>query len=370
MAKKRDIVVLDNGFTRNQSNVSKFVTEAKSKMTATELKAFYLLTTLIRADDTDFKDYEIGINDFCKALNIDLSNKSQVKNLCKSLLKQDFILDFTHENTDWDLIKISIFKQFSYRSKEQKILITFSDDIKPHLLELKKKFTKIEQVKYIQAFDGKYAIRIYALLKDYRLLSYRDIEIEALVKMLNLPKSYRDFSYINKKVLEPAINEINAKSDLEIYEIEQIKKIGKKIARIRIHFGNKGDKQAKDIMAMLAREYKRTKDYACFVGYKYAFNIPPSNPGDCITITHIDTQKHEKVGLYFSAYHKQDLIFAGPKINFEKTLFNGIYAAALYTIENEKSLKLDVNEWQDKQDKIKQVKELLKSWAEKNKHNI
>lgn len=62
--------------------------------------------------------------------------------------------------------------------------------MKPFLLELTQ-YTKIHQVEYIRQFESKYAIRIYALLKDYRLLSYRDIEIEALKKCLFYQKAIK-----------------------------------------------------------------------------------------------------------------------------------------------------------------------------------
>ncbi|WP_163258556.1 RepB family plasmid replication initiator protein, partial [Campylobacter fetus] len=50
------------------------------------------------------------------------------------------------------------------------------------------------------------------------------------------PKYRYDFGYINAKVLIPAMEEINEKSDLKITSIEPIDKLRKKIISIRIIF--------------------------------------------------------------------------------------------------------------------------------------
>ena len=224
MPKSRDIEVLNDGFTRNQSRADPAIATARARMTATELKAFYQVSTLIKMDDTDFREYEISVKDFCQALQLNDSNREFVVKLCRKLLRQVFEVE--QENGDY--LGYTIFSKMHYKHKEQRISIKFNDDMRPYLLELKR-YTKIHQVKYITAFDSVYAIRIYALLKDYRLLSYRDINLDALSKMLDLPKSYKDFGQIERKLLEPAIIEINAKSDIEIYSIEPIEKQRKKI---------------------------------------------------------------------------------------------------------------------------------------------
>ena len=257
-----EVVELENGFTRKQSRVSKFITEARSNLSLNELKAFYQLTTLINMEDKDFNNYEISIKEFVDILDLHNKDRAYIKKICKNLLEQDFILDYTHENNDWDLVKISIFKQFSYKHKEQKLLISFSEDIKPYLLELKERFTKIENVGYIKQFESKYAIRIYALLKDYRKMTYRDFDIEALHKMLQLPKSYIDYGVLKQKVLEPAIKEINEKSDLYVSCFEEIKKERKKVKAARLKNKKRAIKRRRikrEKLREIAREEKQKK---------------------------------------------------------------------------------------------------------------
>lgn len=358
MAKKRDIVVLDKGFTRNQSRTSPEITTAKAKMTATELKAFYQISTLIQMNDDDFSEYEINVSDFMRELNLNETNREQVVKLCKNLLRQVFEIE--QENGDY--VGYTIFSRLHYKHKTQKINVKFNDEMKPYLLQLKR-YTKINQIGYIKQFDSKYAIRIYVLLKDYRLLSYRDIEIEALAKMLDLPSSYKTFTYISDKVLTPAVTEINAKSDLEIYSIEPIEKLGKKIIKIRVNFGNKADKQASDILKHIEQIYKKAKqDPSVFYGYYYAISEKPQSSKELFKITRIEADARP----YFTVYSGTQTLFAilGKK-EFAKRLFDGIYRALAFTAEQEKKQQLDLSQWQTHKDKVAQMKGILASWGSK-----
>lgn len=186
MPEHDDIVILDKGFTRNQSRTSPVISTARAKMSANELKAFYQISTLVKQDDTDFLIYEISSDDFVKKLGFSETNDSYIKDLCRGLLKQ--IFEIERPDGTWEAY--SIFSSFKFKPKVRTITVRFNDEMKPFLLELTQ-YTKIHQVEYIRQFESKYAIRIYALLKDYRLLSYRDIEIEALKKCLFYQKAIK-----------------------------------------------------------------------------------------------------------------------------------------------------------------------------------
>ena len=271
MPKKNKIISLNNGFTRNQSNVGNLISTARTKMTALELKTFYQVTTLIQMDDTEFKEYEISVSDFLRTLKISNNNREQVVKLCKRIIRQVFEV----EQKNGDYMAYTIFSKMHYKHKEQKIAMKFNNEFRPFLLKLKQ-FTKIQQVKYIIDFESKYAIRLYALLKDYRKLTYRDFNLEALSKILELPKSYKDYTAIYNKVLQPAIREINAKSDLFVQEPEIISKNGKKITKIRLYFIskekpktieakvlNKQQIKMKQLNQYVGRHFKNKENHTC-----------------------------------------------------------------------------------------------------------
>lgn len=97
--------------------------------------------------------------------------------------------------------------------------ISFSDEVMPYLCQLEKQFTKY-QLRNISAFKRTYSIRLYELLTQYRTLKSRIISVSDLRIALQLDNKFLEFKELKRKVIEPAINEINEKSDLLIgYEL-------------------------------------------------------------------------------------------------------------------------------------------------------
>lgn len=247
---------LKKGFTQNQSHTSHAITYAKSKMKINELKAFYQATTLIDKNDDEFHTYAISVNDFVKNLGFTETNGDYVKELCRHLAKQTFEIE---QGDIWEIYPI--FSAFKFDMKKQLITINFNEQMRPYLLQLQGNFTQIKEIKYIREFESKYAIRIYAMLKDSRLVNPLKIKIEKLAEILQLPKSYSDFNFINKKVLQVATTEINQKSDLLITKIEATQKERKKILEIAIHFKTKEPTAEAKAQTQKANEVNKFKKY-------------------------------------------------------------------------------------------------------------
>lgn len=369
MAKNTDIIELKEGFTRNQSNISNEITNARTKMTALELKTFYQASTLIQMDDSDFKEYEISVSDFMKSLNISDTNREQVIKLCRRLVRQVFEIE--QKGGDW--LAYTIFSKMHYKHKEQKIAIAFNDEFRPFLLKLKQ-FTKIQQIKYIKNFESKYAIRFYAFLKDYRKMNQRDFNIEVLSKILELPKSITSsYTRLYEKVLKPAIKEINEKSDLWVSEPEIIEKKGKKITDFRLYFKNKSEQMADDFTEYLMERYKKFKvlsdfknPFEVFLNCPYSLVDNPQTQNDLAKIKNISLE-NERYNLYIERFNILTLFFSDhDKNNFLKTLINNIYKAVNFLYENEKRSQLPTLQWQDKQDRIKRMKQLFLEWQKKS----
>ena len=355
------IIVLKNGFNRNQSHTASAITTAKTKMSATELKIFYQVTTLINQGDTDFKRYEMSVKDFAESLGLNETNREFIIKTCRSLLRQVF--EILEDNGDYR--GYTIFSEFAYSAKKQTITFEFNEKMKPYLLELRNNFTQIKQVKYIKEFDSKYTIRIYALLKDYRKMGHRDINIEALSKMLQLPKSYKNFDFINKKVLEPAMKEINEKSDLEIQSIEPVEKKGKKIIAVRITFNTRSDKVAVDCIKMLYQKLQRNNgDLAdAFIGYDYSISDETISRNEIRTIGNIEVDENN---CYTCKDTNNETIFtATGKKEFTDKIIKRIYSAVKFLVEKEKNLFVALPDWQTKQDKIKEFKEKFAQMLDK-----
>lgn len=110
----------------------------------------------------------------------------------------------------------------TYFKKEGRFRIAMTDEVMPYLTQLKGQFTQY-QLKHIAYFNSVHSIRIYELITQYRSVGSREITVEKLKEWLQVEDKYPRFNSLNQRVLEPAITEINEKSDL-VVEVEQIKR--------------------------------------------------------------------------------------------------------------------------------------------------
>jgi plasmid replication initiation protein len=110
----------------------------------------------------------------------------------------------------------------TYFKKEGRFRIAMTDEVMPYLTQLKGQFTQY-QLKHIAYFNSVHSIRIYELITQYRKVGEREITVEKLKEWLQVEESYSRWNNFKARVLDPAISEINEKSDLFV-EVEQIKR--------------------------------------------------------------------------------------------------------------------------------------------------
>lgn len=356
--KKGELVELDKGFTRNQVNVGTEIVNAKHNLSATELKIFYQCATLIDpVNDKFLKEYHISVKDFCEAFNIEANNRPFLVKTLKKLVRRVFEIDDIQTG---NYFGYPIFGKLEYHHKEQMIKIAFNGYMYGFLLKFRKGFMQLKTNKYINALESKYAIRFYTYLKDYRKMAHRDFDIATLAEKLELPKSYENYRNLYDKVISPAIQEINAKSDLNVSEPEIIAKNGKKVLKFRLYFENKSQKIANEIVAELLKKFKEQKSFNVFRNCFFAIN-----ENIILKIDKISTQKNT----YFEALTREggdfSAIFGTPnRDDFLRELCNGIFNALCYVYEKEKQEQLPTMQWQDQQDRQKRLKEILRAWQE------
>lgn len=118
----------------------------------------------------------------------------------------------------------------TYFKNEGRFRIAMTNEVMPYLTQLKGQFTQY-QLRHISNFNSVHSIRIYELVTQYRSVGFREISIEDFKKWLQVEDKYAAFFDFKKRVLRPAITEINEKSNL-LVEVEQIKR-GRSIVGLR-----------------------------------------------------------------------------------------------------------------------------------------
>lgn len=128
--------------------------------------------------------------------------------------------------------------QIAYIDEQAKVEIIFAPAIIPLITRLEKEFTKYD-IQQVSGLSSGYAIRLYELLIAWRSTGKTPIiEINEFRKKLGvLDTEYKQMNNFKSRVLEPAITQINEKTDIKI-RVEQ-HKTGRSITGFSFKFKQK-----------------------------------------------------------------------------------------------------------------------------------
>lgn len=117
---------------------------------------------------------------------------------------------------------------FHVKYKEGKgcVELGFSPTVLPHLTMLNREFTSY-QLKQLGNLSSFYAVRLYELMSQFLKLGERSCTLEQLRQMLDLGDKYQDVKDMRKRVLDPALKELNAGTDLAV--TAEPRRLGRKI---------------------------------------------------------------------------------------------------------------------------------------------
>ena len=196
---------------------------AKYKLNTSEIKFILAGIAQINTDDEDFKEYEIKVSELEEKLKAE-QNETRLKQFAKKLLSKPLEIPI-----DKGFIVFNWFSKIQYIRGEARFIVRIDPDLKPFLLNLKKRFVKYN-LQYILPMTSNYSIRIYQLLKEYEKLSKRTFTVQELQEILQVPKSLKRYDNFKRKVLKVAEKELTEYADI-LFEYEEIKQ-GRKVTEI------------------------------------------------------------------------------------------------------------------------------------------
>lgn len=207
---------------------------ARYKLNRNELKLILIGISNLKDTDEDDKIYTIKLSEISEELNNEsLTNKhTRLKNFCENLLKKPLYIPEPEGN----FLVANWFSSLRYIKGKGELQYRISTDLKPYLVELKKRFVKYN-LKNIIPLTSTYAIRIYQFLKEYEKLKTRIFELEELQEILQVPKSYQIYNRFKEKALIIAQKEINEHTDLN-FDYEEIKS-GRKVTHLKFFIKQK-----------------------------------------------------------------------------------------------------------------------------------
>lgn len=198
---RSNLVVKDN----------RLIQVARYGLTSTQQKFIAFLISKIKPNDKKLQTFEIRVQDFCELTGIDAKRfYGEIRTMIDDFDEnQSFWID-----TPTETYKFRWFSDTRYIKGTGTVRVTLAPTLQEYLIGLTANFTTYELYN-ILALRSKYAIRLFELFKSYAYQRQREFEIENLKNLL-LATNYKNFADFEKRVLKPAIHEINEYTELTV----------------------------------------------------------------------------------------------------------------------------------------------------------
>ena len=204
------------------------IQKGRHELSLQEQRCVLYAISKIKPEDTVFQEYTFELSDFYKLCGLQGDSYTEMKAILTGLKQKTWWVE-TAPNVE---STVSWFNKVRTNKKSGTVTVRFDDDMMPYLLDLTKEnryFTHY-QLKYILPMKSQYAIRLYELLKSYQRNNIEwFFDIDPLKKQLNCDQ-YSNFKDFRRRVIEPAVAEINEFTDIKIaWDIE---KEGRKVSKV------------------------------------------------------------------------------------------------------------------------------------------
>lgn len=185
--------------------------EAKYKLTKYEQRMILAICSQLDKNAKNFDTVRVGVADMAKFCNFEKNRGyTLVKNTIMRLLTRTLQIkdDKGWYATHW-------LQSARYIESESIIEYRVDDHLKPELLQLKQAYLSTPALPLME-FRSDYSTRFYLMLK--KMLKIKDFvyELDFIRERFQLSKSYKQISNIKNYVIEPALAEINEKSDIQV----------------------------------------------------------------------------------------------------------------------------------------------------------
>ncbi len=244
----KDLIVKDNRLITSKYHLS-----------LNQIKFISFMSSKINIDDEDFFTYSFKINDILNVLGIERTHYKQLRIALRKLMTKYVVL----EDDEFSIRETTFLSYFNVDKKQDLIEMRFDKSLKPFLLQLNKKFTKLSLAKILR-FNSQYTIRMYEILEskmnlynkyknknllefEYSLKELKEIlsgEYNEDTEQIEIPKSYNSYNNFKRKVLDISFNELKNKGDY-YFEYEPIK-TARTYTSIKFTIFKNGEKIKKD----------------------------------------------------------------------------------------------------------------------------
>jgi plasmid replication initiation protein len=216
------------------------VVEAGYKLTLNEQRVVLACIAQVNSVEkllvTD--EFELSAKDFAQLFSISEDRAySELQSIAKTLYQRSV----TIHNPDPKRPKLKKIEtrwisSIGYMPEEGKITLCFAQKMLPYLSELKGQFTRYK-LEHIGNMTSIYAIRLYELLMQWKTTGVREVQIDWLKRQFEIEDLYPDMCDLKKRVLDPAVKDINTHSNLQVSWTQR--KTGRRVTHLTFTFAEK-----------------------------------------------------------------------------------------------------------------------------------
>ncbi len=200
-----------------------------------------ILAAISKIDSRNQVPNEISITakEFGDLFDIDATNAyRQLENATDQLYERDIRIT---EPEKQRRRRMRWVQTVTYEDGQGMVRLEFTERVKPYLGQLKSHFTSYKLIE-VKHFSSGHSIRLYELLMQFKKTGVREVEVSWMRDYFGVDDKYKLFADFRKRVIQPAVKEVNTKSNIEV-EWTPIKR-GRIIHKIRFNFF---EKQQKDL---------------------------------------------------------------------------------------------------------------------------
>ena len=181
---------------------------ARYRMTTFEKDLMYIIISKLKKEDNASTEYLIKRKEFNQMTNTNAKTEV-LKKSCKLLAEKTIQIKIDNDIFHW----INIFQSVKYDRGAMTFKLT--EDIKPYLFDLKERFT-VYSLKHALSLNSKYSKRLYEICCSWKKGHLFEVSIDELRKMFGIENELQQWQNLKQRCLNPAIDEINKKTDIEI----------------------------------------------------------------------------------------------------------------------------------------------------------
>jgi len=221
--------------------------KASYRLSLTEMQIILYSVSLINPTSKNFpSELDIKISEFAEAFN--KNTKTVYRDIKTSIFNNFWERDVKFNNNSGGQVKIRWVSKIEYYENIGRILIGFSEHVRPYLHDLSKSFTSY-RIKEVIDLKSVHSIRLYEnfimeINKSQSEICDVILSVESIKSRLDLSDKYSQYFSLKERVIKKAKKEINEYSDI-CFDFEEIKKgRGKGVEAIKFTIQKKNDATA------------------------------------------------------------------------------------------------------------------------------